>query len=66
VGTNSVVVPNSNPLYVIDGKIANSGDVKKISAGDIEAMSVLKDDAATNKYGKDGANGVIEIKLKIK
>ncbi|SEW22653.1 TonB-dependent outer membrane receptor, SusC/RagA subfamily, signature region [Chitinophaga sp. YR573] len=67
VGTNSVIVPNGNPLYVVDGKIiSDNKELKKYSANEIESMSVLKDDAATSKYGKDGANGVIEIKLKSK
>lgn len=67
VGTNSVIIPNGNPLYVVDGKIiSDNKELKKYSANEIESMSVLKDDAATSKYGKDGANGVIEIKLKSK
>jgi TonB-dependent SusC/RagA subfamily outer membrane receptor len=66
VGTNSVVVPNGNPLYVVEGKVVSNDELKKYSASEIEAMSVLKGDAATSKYGKDGANGVIEIKLKSK
>jgi TonB-dependent SusC/RagA subfamily outer membrane receptor len=52
------------PLYYIDGKLAT--DLDKISPNDIESINVQKGDAATAKYGSAGANGVIEVKTKIK
>ncbi|MGV8093320.1 MAG: carboxypeptidase-like regulatory domain-containing protein [Mangrovibacterium sp.] len=65
---------NSNPLYVIDGMIINSGDLSRLSttsnalAGinqeDIEDITVLKDAAATAIYGSRGSNGVIIITTK--
>ncbi|MDR1936872.1 MAG: SusC/RagA family TonB-linked outer membrane protein [Tannerellaceae bacterium] len=65
---------NSNPLYVIDGMIVNSGDLSRLSttssalAGinqeDIEDVTVLKDAAATAIYGSRGSNGVIIITTK--
>jgi TonB-dependent SusC/RagA subfamily outer membrane receptor len=61
---NSIVIQDRKPLYVVDGK--RSDKEGNIAPGDIESVNVLKDAAATNKYGKDGANGVIEINLKVK
>ncbi len=64
----------SNPLYVVDGVILNTGDVSRLTptsnqlAGlnpnDIESVSVLKDAASTAIYGSRGANGVILITTK--
>jgi TonB-linked SusC/RagA family outer membrane protein len=64
----------SNPLYVIDGMIINSGDLSRLSttssalAGinqeDIEDITVLKDASATAIYGSRGSNGVIIITTK--
>jgi TonB-linked SusC/RagA family outer membrane protein len=65
---------NSNPLYVVDGMIVNSGDLSRsastanalagINDNDIESYTVLKDAAATAIYGSRGANGVILITTK--
>lgn len=53
------------PLYVIDGfQTTNSAVVTSLNPNDIEAMSILKDAAATSIYGVRGANGVIVIKTK--
>ncbi|HEX8334810.1 MAG TPA: TonB-dependent receptor [Segetibacter sp.] len=64
----------SNPLYVVDGVIVNSGDVSRltptantlagINPNDIEDVTVLKDASATALYGSRGANGVILITTK--
>jgi len=64
----------SNPLYVIDGTIINSGDLSTLTttanvlAGlnndDIANITVLKDAAATAIYGSRGSNGVIVINTK--
>ncbi|MBF9251825.1 TonB-dependent receptor [Pontibacter sp. 172403-2] len=64
----------SNPLYVVDGVIINTGDVSRltttsnqlagINPNDIESISVLKDAASTSIYGSRGANGVILITTK--
>jgi len=64
----------SDPLYVVDGVIINTGDVSRLTetsnqlAGlnpnDIESVSVLKDAASTSIYGSRGANGVILITTK--
>ncbi|WOK08894.1 hypothetical protein RT717_09625 [Imperialibacter roseus] len=45
----------------IDKKISSIDDVKP---EDIQALSVYKGTAATDRFGEDGKNGVIEIKIK--
>lgn len=65
---------SSNPLYVVDGMIINSGDLSKntttsnvlagINSDDIENITVLKDASATAIYGSRGSNGVILITTK--
>ena len=65
---------SSQPLYVVDGIIINTGDVSRlttttnvlaqINPDDIESISILKDAAATAIYGSQGANGVIVISTK--
>lgn len=65
---------SSNPLYVVDGMIINSGDLSKntttsnvlagINSDDIENVTVLKDASATAIYGSRGSNGVILITTK--
>ena len=54
---------NTAPLYVVDGAPFSS-DISSINPADIEAMTVLKDAAATSIYGARGANGVILITTK--
>ena len=68
-GKNGVILiklkPFTRMLYVIDGKIMPKDfDWDKINLNDIASMAVLKDKQATDKYGDDGKNGVIEIKMK--
>lgn len=65
---------DSNPLYVVDGMIINSGDLSRlttttsvlagINQNDIESVTVLKDASATAIYGSRGSNGVIVITTK--
>ena len=69
---------SSEPLIVVDGNVldSNSGidissandekfaELLNVNPEDIESISVLKDAAATAIWGSQGANGVIEIKLK--
>lgn len=52
------------PLFVIDGIVrSNSEDFQKLSAEDIESISVLKD-ASAAIYGMNADNGVIIVKTK--
>ena len=65
---------SSQPLYVVDGVILNSGNIARlavtsntlagINPNDIEDVTVLKDASATALYGSRGANGVILITTK--
>jgi TonB-dependent starch-binding outer membrane protein SusC len=65
---------SSQPTYVIDGIIVNSGDLSRatttsnvlaqLNPNDVESISVLKDAAATAIYGALGSNGVIVITTK--
>ncbi|MGN6211585.1 N-acetylmuramoyl-L-alanine amidase [Parafilimonas sp.] len=53
-----------NVLYVIDGKISSKEEYDKFNKKNIQSIDVLKDKAATDKYGDKGKNGVIEITSK--
>ncbi|WP_353959435.1 TonB family protein [Mucilaginibacter aquaedulcis] len=55
---------SSNPLYVVDGKVLNSGDLSTINPDNIQSINVLKDKSATAIYGARGANGVIIVTTK--
>ncbi|MEN0006630.1 MAG: M56 family metallopeptidase [Bacteroidota bacterium] len=57
-----------SPLFVIDGVIQEDNEVRlnEIDPDDIATISVLKDEAALEKYGTQGQHGVIEIELKKK
>ncbi|SFW88996.1 SusC/RagA family TonB-linked outer membrane protein [Chitinophaga sancti] len=65
---------SSSPLWVIDGAIANSGDLTNqtttanalstLNPDDIESITVLKDASATTLYGSRAANGVILVTTK--
>lgn len=56
-----------NPLYVIDGKPLPKGNInsqeafKNIDVKEIASISVLKGKSATDKYGENGKDGVVEI-----
>ncbi|MEN6619568.1 MAG: TonB-dependent receptor [Rikenellaceae bacterium] len=64
----------NEPLYVIDGVPATSGDwgsdnistssMNFMNPGDIESITVLKDAAAASLYGSRASNGVILITTK--
>ncbi|HEY1022489.1 MAG TPA: TonB-dependent receptor plug domain-containing protein, partial [Flavisolibacter sp.] len=52
------------PLYILDGKEISKDEMSRINPTDIQAINVIKDATATEKYGEKGKNGVIEITLK--
>jgi TonB-linked SusC/RagA family outer membrane protein len=54
---------NNSPLIVIDGVPDRQGGLARLSPGDIESVSVLKD-ASAAIYGSRAANGVILITTK--
>ena len=62
-GLSSIQTGNE-PLYVIDGVIANAKAVGKIDAVNIESINVLKDANATSIYGSRAANGAVIITTK--
>jgi TonB-linked SusC/RagA family outer membrane protein len=53
---------NTNPLYVIDGMIADANIT--INTDDIESIQILKDASAAAIYGSRAANGVIIMTTK--
>lgn len=55
---------SKNPLIVIDGVQASSGDLNALDPEIIESFSVLKDATATALYGSRGANGVMIVNTK--
>lgn len=59
-GTSSFV--NSDPLYVIDGMIADANQT--VNNNDIESIQILKDASAAAIYGSRAANGVVIITTK--
>lgn len=72
-GVSSLTASNE-PLWVIDGVIANTGDASRLTTtanllstlnpNDIESISVLKDASAASIYGARAANGVIIVTTK--
>lgn len=52
---------SKKPLFYINGKKSSDNDLKLLDKTNIEFMHVLKGEVAIMKYGKDAANGVIEI-----
>ncbi|MRT92756.1 M56 family metallopeptidase [Ancylomarina sp. 16SWW S1-10-2] len=55
----------NQPLYIIDGvELSKDKSVDDIDPNEIEAIDVLKDKSATEKYGNKAANGVILITTK--
>lgn len=56
-----------NPLFIIDGVVqGNRSEQLEIGPDQIETIKVIKNQAAIDKYGDDGKNGVIEITSKSK
>jgi len=62
-GVSSLQTGN-DPLYVIDGVVANARAARKIDANNIESISVLKNANAISLYGNRGINGVVIITTK--
>lgn len=57
-------IKSNEPLYVVDGKIVDKTIVEAIDPKDIDSINILKDKTAVEKYGEQGKNGVVEIKMK--
>lgn len=57
----------ASPLILVDGKEVTQAEFKKVDQSNIKNISVLKNDAATDKkYGEKAKQGVIVIELKKK
>ena len=62
--TPSIDFP-ANALYIIDGKIADSGYLhKNVKPDEIDKLEVMEIETAKTKYGDKGKNGVILISTK--
>ena len=62
-----IIDEQPKPLIIINGKKQTADfDLKSIDSNTIAAINVLKNEKATEKYGKEGINGVIEITTKDK
>lgn len=55
---------NTQPLFVIDGKIVEESDFKALTSNQIASVSILKDAGAAAIYGNRGVNGVVVITTK--
>lgn len=58
------VSDGEEPLYIVDGQEVAPSIMKAVSPSRIEAITVLKDKNATEKYGEKGKNGVVLVTLK--
>lgn len=53
-----------DPLYVIDGVVADKGTFSLLNPQDIDAISIMKDAASAAVYGAKAGNGIIVITTK--
>ncbi|MEI6088192.1 MAG: M56/M15 family metallopeptidase [Bacteroidota bacterium] len=51
-------------IYYIDGFKSDSTTMHQLDTKKIESINIWKGDKAIEKFGKDAANGVVDIKLK--
>ncbi len=52
------------PLYILNGKIIDKKTLNALESGKIKNIIIIKGEKAIEKYGKKGANGVIEMYTK--
>ncbi|MBA6152963.1 M56 family metallopeptidase [Gelidibacter maritimus] len=52
------------PLYILNGKEISEQEMQTVDPNTIKSLDVIKDKAATKKYGKKGEHGVILITSK--
>lgn len=53
-----------SPIFFVNGEQVAENSVESINPDDIASINVLKGDAAVDKYGEAGRNGVVEITMK--
>jgi len=61
--TTNPTLPKAS-VFVVNGERITYEELNKIDQNTILSMNVLKGKEAIDKYGKEGENGAIEIKLK--
>ncbi|WP_267402587.1 MULTISPECIES: hypothetical protein [unclassified Chryseobacterium] len=54
------------PILILDGRVTNFEELRKIDSQLIESVNILKDKKAKDLYGEDGKNGVILVTTKKK
>lgn len=61
---NPYDIPNNVeiPLFILNGNVISQTVMNEIDPNVIESVTVLKNKNATDKYGDEGKNGVIEIR----
>ena len=64
--TDNTAKPAAEPLYIIDGTVAEKADLDRVNPEDIFSVSVWKEAKATEKFGEKGQNGVIDVVTKAK
>ncbi|KQR91110.1 hypothetical protein ASG01_14600 [Chryseobacterium sp. Leaf180] len=71
LSSNSIVIrgaatigSQNEPLYIIDGVVSNSAELKTLNPKNINDISILKDVAATSLYGSSGMSGVVIVNSK--
>ena len=52
------------PLFIVDGEEFDKSAAGELEPDDIERINALKGEKATEKYGDQGKDGVVEITLK--
>lgn len=57
-------IENSEPLYIINGTVADSESFKNINTNKIAKITVLKNEAILALYGSKASNGVIIVETK--
>lgn len=57
-------VDGTEPIYVINGKVALKEDLKNLNPNQIQSINILKGKDANKWFGEKGENGVIQITIK--
>lgn len=61
---NIKITSDMKPLFIVDGKEFDKSAAGELKPDDIATINVLKGEKATEKYGDQGKDGVVEITLK--
>ena len=62
--TISIDFSKTNELFILDGKEITKAETKTINPKEVESISVLKGESATQIYGEKGKYGAVLITLK--